>query len=745
VTLHDGDVLVVGVCTHIYQIVVPFNGLKRNKSIILEGDEGNEDDDDNNAATNATTPVNSNDDDTTVSYNEAVRQVMLGRPENAEQKKVRLAHLVISTWRRPVYRRLFEERLVDALRMSAEANEIVYQMKAGVKFSVHLGCAVNLEDASSLSLREVIKYEHVHVLVRASVVDVTEKSIFDESDSDDDGAETEHTMCECGRVPFAEFLEDLRNDYQSMKPLCGVSDDGPAGGERPSEESTHPSVFLDLLSAKGVDMENLQVTMLELFTHLKNVQNHSLDIDKDLLVDNISDVLQQDDVDDNTVLTGDDILDVVQRILEKTFDDCMHPLVEQFGVGKYAGGGGGGAGGLEGEDNKNGGQTGGVRLDMEAVGRLIEALQNGDREALLADIVGEMNLLSSDAKFSDLGLKPVVLAMAAATTTATPAKGGELIKNSEEEESPMPKSKLRFEAPSTVAADFDKVVDTSLEEKASPAQEASDDRKGSLDLDILGEHGEDWEGGPVTPGASPTKDNALFFAGADEAGAAGDEVDDWELHHDEASGADYWYSESRGESKWIEAEEEEPEHAAVEEVEETKKTNSVSPRSGRKMSTPTRLVDEPITDPAELDKYARLYSIDDHEFEENPDPDFRDHTYSDSDEEEDAEDEEAAAIEKEESWKGDEDEVESIDDWKIVHDEESGRDFWWSDTREEANWVDELEEGHDPHHDHLEKYHHTEVGEDGRETHYEIHEDENGNEFLYDPITQETKWKGDEA
>ena len=75
--LTNGDILVLGVCTHIYQVCVP-KGSKQ-ESVIEEGDE----EEDEEVVALAT-----DEDDTTVSYNEAVRQVMLGRPENAQQKKV---------------------------------------------------------------------------------------------------------------------------------------------------------------------------------------------------------------------------------------------------------------------------------------------------------------------------------------------------------------------------------------------------------------------------------------------------------------------------------------------------------------------------------------------------------------------------------------------------------------------------------------------------------------------------------
>ena len=628
-----------------------------------------------------------------------------------------------------MFRRLFEERLVDALRMSAEANEIAHQMNAGVKFTLHLGCAVHLDDAASLSLREVIKYEHVHVLIRASSVDLSENfntngviEVDSEEEEEEGVDESSRTMCECGRTPFAEFLETLRNDYNAMKPFCATGDETEL--ERLSEKEPHPPVFSELLTAKGVEVGALEITVGELFAHMKNVQSScdALEIDRELLIEHCQQVSGSGaELGDDTVLSGDEVLDVMQSILEKTFDDCIHPLVEQFGVGKYGGAGSGGGG-----------------VNMEDLESLMLAFRNGEREALIREVVEEMEKLRTELGTEvDLGEEVELEAVA----EDEGREGGE---------SPMPKKQLGFEGGE---GDVSKIFNTST--GGDEGSEGIRGHKASLDIDILGADGADWEGGPVTPKGRVEEE------GMEEVVVAEEEVEEvadrWDEYQDE-EGNTYFFNEASGETKWAKAGEEEEELAEEEvemevevaEVEEEEEPRvDERPSSPRRMSTPTKLVDEPVTDPQELDKYARLYSMDDHDFDEYPEADFRDHAYDDGEEKEEGED----------SWKGEEEEeealsevevglesaesaseAESLDDWKIVHDEDSGKDYWWSDSREEAQWVDDLEEGHDPHADHDEKYHHLEIGEDGKERHWEVHEDEEGNSYLYDPESGESKW-----
>ena len=307
--IQNKDLLVFGVCTHLYQVVVPRkkNPTKPKASVkpqletFAEENEEEEDSDEDEDKVEKEggleeegedwIPLNENgepeveEDDTTMTYQEAVRQVVLGRPETAHQKQVRLAHLVLSQWRRPVFKRLFEERLVEALRFCQEANQIATEMCTDVKFTIHLTCAVRLEDTSSMNLREIIKYEYVHINIRASRNDSE-----DNPESDAYLSNNKDWVCECGRVAFGEFVDTLRSDYQSLKPLCNTGD------------MKIPQVLISLFQSS--DAERDDVTFRELYEHLKELEKDSvsLNINRALLLEHASAVVEEPFVSDQMEL-----------------------------------------------------------------------------------------------------------------------------------------------------------------------------------------------------------------------------------------------------------------------------------------------------------------------------------------------------------------------------------------------------------------------------------------------------------
>jgi hypothetical protein len=286
-----------------------------------------------------------------------------------------------------------------------------------------------------------------------------------------------------------------------------------------------------------------------------------------------------------------------------------------------------------------------------------------------------------------------------------------------------------------------------------------------------------------------------------EPGHSNEEVEDWELVHDDVTRTDFWWSESRQISKW--AVDEEGSDGGDGRVEEN--VVDVAEDVGYASTEPEKddeILQPAATTPVEQQKHPKgaenapvlpdpaavLYrglsrdiELDESSFDENPTPDERLHTY------EDEEDEmlrlsvagfspgatalpkkvEAAAVvterdqEQEQEQDLDEDyedegsDTSSIDDWFIVHDDLSGRDYWWSDSREEAQWVDEIEEGaEDPHqyfamhHQHHSKHAKKEkatasklrkksmVGEA-----WELHTDDDGREYLYNKATEESRWR----
>jgi hypothetical protein len=249
-------------------------------------------------------------------------------------------------------------------------------------------------------------------------------------------------------------------------------------------------------------------------------------------------------------------------------------------------------------------------------------------------------------------------------------------------------------------------------------------------------------------GMAADEDGVAAYAPAEEDGHVKEppQVDDglpndWSLVHDEGSNQEFWWSEARQESKWADESvevptdheeheeyeehgeyEEHKEHEEYEEHEEHEEYGQeheeheeygqeheetdiiYEQEEGQELERVSSSLSKPVLDFDDLS--------DDH-FDldgELPQTDEL-HVYDSADE---------AAKAEEEAPKD-----ESIDDWKLIVDEDSGRDYWWSDSRNEAQWVDE--EGK------------VAVGETSKDG-FELHEDEEGHQYLFNPETGESEW-----
>ena len=68
-------------------------------------------------------------------YKQAIREVILMREENEEEHQQRLARMVMTRWRLPVDRRLFEEQLILSLQVYPCARKLKFYENHG-SFSV---------------------------------------------------------------------------------------------------------------------------------------------------------------------------------------------------------------------------------------------------------------------------------------------------------------------------------------------------------------------------------------------------------------------------------------------------------------------------------------------------------------------------------------------------------------------------------------------------------------------------------
>ncbi|GMH55549.1 hypothetical protein TrST_g6464 [Triparma strigata] len=684
--IKNKDMLVFGVCTHLYQVIIPKikTSFKPKLDTFEEGDEEeNEDNEENLVALDESgAPVD--DDDTTMTYQEAIRQVVLGRPETLQQKQVRLAHLVLSQWRRPVFKRLFEERLVEALRFCQESNQIATEMYTPLHFSIHLSCAVRLDDAASLSMREIIKYEYVHINIRTST-----KEEEDEEEDDTYKAHSKDWLCECGRVAFGEFLDTLRSNYVSFKPLCvrsGVEQDNPA--DEPVPE------VVDLLFKDG----KTEVTLQELHQHLKAVDSSSLDINKPLLRENASNVLHNSIIDDDSLMDKDEAAEIVKKVLQVAFDDSIAPLVEEFGRQNGGGrGAGGGGGGIDLSD-----------LEMYK-GRLLETIGNSGtkRSAVMAEIAKEFEAIKERVgnefkeRFKEINLdegsiqesyrivgddKDLKQSGSSVSFSGldkvqeVERKLPEKIKNSnaakdieQESDSPIAKTKLEYdeagnqkagegevseenefgvESQSTGRKTLDNVNIGKHLDAAAAAAALRDSGADHQNDDEVHEDDESWKAGDDDSDEDEENEELAEFYGGDGGG-----IDDWELKKDPEG--DFFWSESRQESKWQDEEDEKEEEEAEAEGE----------GDG---------------------------GIDDWELKKDPEGDFfwsesrQESKWADEEDEDEVEEEEEEEGEAEAEAEAEANGDGGIDDWELKKD--PGGDFFWSESRQESKWPDEEDE-----------------------------------------------------
>ena len=648
VKLKHKDVLVLGVCTHIYQLIIPDS-----KSKPEDGGEGESEE-------------LGGDSRGSVSYQSAVRQVVLGRPETEEQKQVRLAHLVLANWRRPVFRRMFEERLVESMRFCQEANEIANLMYAKVKFNINLSCAVHLEDAASISLREIIKYEHVNINVRAHKVgrgdavknDSKESDSSDDEDDEDDEnrmSSSKDWMCECGRAAFGQFLDMLRNDYNSMKPFCLLVGADSSAGATDNSERRCPAIVRDLFGEV-----HTEVTFAQLYSHLKSIRSHDIDIKRDLLVENVQQVTRQElRVVDGTLLDKDEVTLVVQNLLKSAFHQCMEPLLAEFG-------------------RNTAGGWGRTKLrDLEIVqDMLLNLIESGEqqRSALLTKIADEFDSIKS-------GMRDVRASLES-----------DALERLDEIE--------RIEIALDDDGEFHRPV--SVASRASKGRELLTGERGfAMAKESLGTP-------PQQAAARQEEAEAEKMAGTDafaDVGANadasreedGDGASDWEIAHDN-DGRQYFWSESRGESKW----------ADEDSAEEALADRSEAQDEQFESAAANNLVDFDDLSEDHFDLEGRIEQSDEL------------HVYGESEEEI----EHGAGAEKDGDIR-DEGDGQS-DDWQIMTDEETGRDYWWSDSRGEAKWVEEEDV-------------HEAAGTAGDDD-LEVHEDSEGRQYLFNTRTGESKW-----
>ena len=106
-------------------------------------------------------------------YKQAVREVILQREEGEDEGERRLARMVMTRWRLPVDRRLFEEQLIMSLQATQEANMILRQFDVDACMSVNIGNDLDLEHLVSLQLTDLLNYRQLQLNIKCMIKDET--------------------------------------------------------------------------------------------------------------------------------------------------------------------------------------------------------------------------------------------------------------------------------------------------------------------------------------------------------------------------------------------------------------------------------------------------------------------------------------------------------------------------------------------------------------------------------------------
>lgn len=101
-------------------------------------------------------------------YNQAIREVILGRVESVEEKKRRIVTRMCSVYRKPAFKRYFEESFVDALKSVREASKMAHRLcpERGLFFKVTISSLIDMSTLFSLSINDLCDYTNLTIRIR---------------------------------------------------------------------------------------------------------------------------------------------------------------------------------------------------------------------------------------------------------------------------------------------------------------------------------------------------------------------------------------------------------------------------------------------------------------------------------------------------------------------------------------------------------------------------------------------------
>jgi len=145
---------------------------------------------------------------------------------------------------------------------------------------------VNRVDSASLSLRDIVNYEFVRIMVRIL-----------EPNEDDTTKST--IKCEFGRKAFAGLVDSLRQEYQLTKLLSSYSD----AGDTDVEGNAYPIAVKGLMNPKKSDIESVSVT--EFKAYLTNMSsNCHMELKPELIHSQIVNAVAQNVANRHELISG---------------------------------------------------------------------------------------------------------------------------------------------------------------------------------------------------------------------------------------------------------------------------------------------------------------------------------------------------------------------------------------------------------------------------------------------------------
>jgi len=232
VKLSHGDRVILGVCSHLFVFVHPLEARAR----VFESGSVFDDQDDESEPelpifkkrfSSFTYRAFAGDLSVLPTYEKMVREVLIGREENAEERAMRLLRICVGKWRESLTRRIFEDQIMHSIQAIFEANQISKDMNASdISFQVFLSGKLFPEQIFSINLYQLLRYENIIIRIacnqkqqplkehRSSIQNETKKAADEEVKSQ----EYEVTIFEVEWSYFCDiFLPQLRNVHDFAK------------------------------------------------------------------------------------------------------------------------------------------------------------------------------------------------------------------------------------------------------------------------------------------------------------------------------------------------------------------------------------------------------------------------------------------------------------------------------------------------------------------------------------------------